>query len=131
MFAVSFLNLSATIQTVQHFHRIHLVCAGTDGHLSGEDVLLAGAIVEALHRCTFEVESCDGSRLALATWQQHFPSRPPSGQLASALESTQGGRNLMRLGLGADLLRCALIDQAPVIVRRTARHPATFSGTRN
>ena len=137
MFAVSFLNLSVTALAVKHFNSVHLVCAGTDGNVSGEDVLLAGALIEKLQRAVIGVELCDSSRLAIAFWRYHFPaprangqrtnSLPARSQLSEAFASTLGGRNLVRLGFDADLARCAAIDQAAVVVRRSTRSPAVFN----
>ena len=42
----AFVNLSPLCEAIRNRSNIHLVCAGTDGQISREDVLLAGAIVD-------------------------------------------------------------------------------------
>lgn len=122
MLAVSFLNLSATVQAVTQVESLHLVCAGTNGCVSGEDVLLAGAIISKLLSRNAMIKLCDSSRLARSFWNDN----PDRLALADRLRQSLGARNLIRLGLGADVDLCAAIDQSSKLVRRTLRSPATF-----
>src|SRR6185295_19285104 len=46
--AGAFANLSALCSTLSECERVGLVCAGTDGEATEEDLLLAGAMVEQL-----------------------------------------------------------------------------------
>ncbi|KAA1260266.1 putative 2-phosphosulfolactate phosphatase [Rubripirellula obstinata] len=124
MLAVSFLNLSATAMEVAHANTVHLVCAGTNGSISGEDVLLAGAVVEKLMSKQPSAQACDSSRIAQAFWNNN-PKRMP---LEDRLRESLGARNLIRLGMTSDIGLCAAVDQASVIVRRVRRVPATFVG---
>lgn len=124
MLAVSFLNLSATVQSVAQANTLHLVCAGTNGCVSGEDVLLAGAIVDKLTSRDASVELCDSSRLAQAFWLNNADRL----SLEARLKQSLGARNLIRLGLGDDIGLCAAVDQTNVLVRRVRRAPATFVG---
>ena len=41
-------NLSALVESLQEEQSVHLLCAGTGGHVTREDQLAAGAIVDAL-----------------------------------------------------------------------------------
>ena len=122
MLAVSFLNLSATAKAVANANTVHLVCAGTNGSVSGEDVLLAGAIVEKLASKHPLVELCDSSRLAKSFWNNNADSL----SLEVRLKQSLGARNLIQLGMGSDVGLCAAVDQTNVLVRRVRRVPATF-----
>jgi 2-phosphosulfolactate phosphatase len=108
--AGSFLNLSAVEASIRDEPRIDILCAGTDGFESREDILAAGAIVEQL-----VARDCDGWQLdeaaqaALAEWQRR-------GQdLAVELRSTPGGANLLSIEMDHDLVDCARIDTLSIV----------------
>lgn len=93
---------------------IHLVCAGTDGEVTEEDVLAAGAILDA----------AGGTRLdaAAAAALEHFRetirgATDPVAPLAAALAESRGGRNLRAIGMAADIGDAAAIDTIPVVPR--------------
>lgn len=127
MLAVSFLNLSVSVQQVAHANVVHLICAGTNGHVSGEDVLLAGAICQQLVSRRSPTQLCDSSKMAMAFWHSSQNPQQASSSLLDRLTQSLGAQNLLRLGLGADLNDCARIDQAGVVVTRIQRTPATFA----
>lgn len=83
---------------------VHLVCAGTGGEVALEDAACAGAIVETLAARAPGVDLDDAGRLALAAWER------ARGDLRAFLSQGRGGRNLLALGLGADIDACAEID---------------------
>jgi 2-phosphosulfolactate phosphatase len=99
---------------------IHIVCAGTVGKVSTEDSLFAGALVDLLLENgapsepsgdqAFDV--CDAARLVLAHWKT--VSGSPDG-LFQAMKAGSGGRNLMRLGLEADIRTAAALDQVDLV----------------
>jgi 2-phosphosulfolactate phosphatase len=125
----SFLNLAAVVGYASRYPTLHLICAGTDGQITGEDVLLAGAILCRLadsQSVAFENDSC-----ALAThyWQGNNGSEQ-SVPLASRFASTLGGRNLIAAGFESDLSLCAAIDVTGVIPRCIARAPYRFVADR-
>lgn len=138
LLAVSFLNLSATLHRIENCNRLHIICAGTNDHVSREDVLLAGAIVRDLLDSKPRLVICDSSKLAQSAWRQVFPTtsiHPNNDRLpircdvlARELRDTLGGRNLIELGFGDDLVRCAQIDSRAVVVERIARNPSAFVG---
>lgn len=121
----SFLNLSAIVDAVGDVASVHLVCAGTDGHITGEDVLLAGAIAETLTRRSPSADSCDATSIAIAWWRDRVGAMDAE-KLTEALAKTRGGRNLIRVGYGDDLARCAAIDSLPVVPNRTSLSPTRF-----
>lgn len=142
VYGVSFLNLTRTLSRIRHHGRVQIVCAGTDGFLSGEDVLLAGAMAEGLLLANPDAKLCDSTMLAMESWQYRLGAQrhlghchqshwhpghwPNQETLAMALRETRGGRNLVRLGFEADLRRCAAIDALPILVKRVSRDPSLF-----
>ena len=93
---------------------IHLVCAGTDGHVTDEDVLAAGAILEAA--------GCD-ERLdeAAEAARERFRAVAAAGRdgleqrIATAFRTARGGANLIALGMESDLALAAAIDSLAVV----------------
>lgn len=128
MFAASFLNLSAVVSKIRSADSVHLVCAGTNGEITAEDVLLAGAIADRLFK-QIDVESVgDDTILARQLWLAWMgeESAGPNERLAQRLTQTQGGRNLIEVGYQADLARCAAIDLFDIVPQRIATEPNTF-----
>ncbi len=123
-------NRGAVVEAVKAEREIHLVCAGTRGEVSREDVLAAGAMVERLLDCDginggpSGWQCNDSARIARDTWRQvvgdsrRFESLDRQQQvrlLAAALRETQGGRNLRAIGLDADLLQAARLDDSSCV----------------
>jgi len=119
----SFLNLSAVVASVRGEARIDILCAGTDGQMTMEDFLAAGAIVYGL---------CQPIGTFCTNWNMNYMAHAArdewdllefyaehTGQkliehLAIELQGTQGGSNLLGIGLGRDLVDCAQIDRLSV-----------------
>ena len=88
---------------------------------SREDVLCAGAISELLLD-TVADESLinDQTRIAVDCWRAGVPhgARPPkalAGELSLALHDTQGGRNLVAIGLEHDIDSAAEVDRFDIV----------------
>jgi 2-phosphosulfolactate phosphatase len=132
MVVASFLNLSATIQRLREAGTVHLICAGTNGQVTAEDVLLAGAICEELNRKEQIDFVGDDTILARQLWLGWMGSTKQTAlgdrqtALAARLAQSQGGRNLVALGYHADLQFCAQIDRLEVVPERISSSPATF-----
>jgi 2-phosphosulfolactate phosphatase len=99
---------------------VHLVCAGTDGEITAEDLLGAGAILDAAARlpegATDRLD--ESARAALAD----FRSVVGGGQgaataLACVFATSLGGRNLIDIGMEDDLAPSAAIDALSVVPR--------------
>ncbi|HEY1859109.1 MAG TPA: 2-phosphosulfolactate phosphatase [Gemmataceae bacterium] len=100
-----FVNFSAICEQLRQDSRpVHIVCAGTDGAVTLEDTLLAGAFVDYLCDAG-EVRLNDGARLAWDCYETH------GRVLLGALEISQGGANLRELGYDDDIRAAAQIDQ--------------------
>jgi 2-phosphosulfolactate phosphatase len=109
----AFVNLSAAVTVVSDEPRLDIVCAGTDGGITGEDVLAAGALVRKvlLHGSW---RANDEAWIAQDVWSR-FAERPEL--LAEALRASHGGQNLLALGMAADIERSAEIDRYDVVPR--------------
>jgi 2-phosphosulfolactate phosphatase len=131
MVTASFLNLSAVIDSLRGFASVHLVCAGTEGEVTAEDVLLAGAIACECETRYQAVADDDQSMLARQLWRSWFPAArnpplPDPIDLGRRLRETRGGKNLLARGYPQDLDRCAAIDTAGVVPERTELSPTIF-----
>jgi 2-phosphosulfolactate phosphatase len=106
----AFVNRDALLRVLQSDGRpVHLVCAGTDGHLTGEDILFAGEIAASLEPAEPDVQT----QLAIDYWQAR--SADPA-VFQGTIRSSRGGQNLLRLGMSADIDRaaeCDLFDLVP------------------
>jgi 2-phosphosulfolactate phosphatase len=117
----AFSNLSAAVASIQHEPRIDVLCAGTDGNETREDILAAGAIVSrfiersrgscALNQAAVDARLLWDDVVARATLRR----RPLSDQLADELRNTEGGRNLLGIDLDRDLVDCAQIDRLNIV----------------
>jgi 2-phosphosulfolactate phosphatase len=105
--AASLLNLEAVAARIGGGD-VLLVCAGTDGHVSIEDVYLAGRLSALL-----DGERSDGAQIAEAVAAAY-----PTAQ--EALEASRGAIGLRREGLEADIAFCAqesIVDAVPRLAR--------------
>jgi 2-phosphosulfolactate phosphatase len=114
----SFLNLSAVAASVKDEPRIDILCAGTDGKQTMEDFYTAGAIVYGLckPRQSRETKLNEMAQAAKDEWELSIFHAKHVGQdlvehLADNLRSTEGGRNLIGIGLDQDIVDCAQIDR--------------------
>ncbi len=113
----SFVNYSAVLGEFDGDLPIHLICAGTGGRITREDVLFAGAIIERLSGTVVDPQGLnDEARIAQDVWRNSMGAyRPPdehaSQRIAEVLQNCQGGRNLKNLGLQADIVDAATVDR--------------------
>lgn len=98
---------------------VHMLCAGTRGKITREDVLFAGAAIDELIGSGAVDESAqnDQARIARATWRNAIGDRSPvsSAALAAELRHTQGGRNVIAIHLERDIDAAAQLDSLPVV----------------
>ena len=121
---------------------IHLVCAGTDGEVTEEDLLTAGAILDAAGRlpgadgdrrdasATAALEMFRGVLSAPSTEGRVEAHAIAAAAIAAAFATSRGGRNLIELGMRADLPAAAAIDSLRVVPRldRGAREDEATTG---
>jgi 2-phosphosulfolactate phosphatase len=121
IYAASFNNLASVVSALASESEISIVCAGTDGEVTDEDLLLAGAILDRLSYKGDDVAAMDVFKL----WQ----SFQASGiSLAEYLGNTLGGRNLIAAGYQNDILFCAQVDTTTALPTVKSRDPITFGG---
>ncbi len=121
----AFVNRQAVVDRLHADQRpVHLVCAGTDGEITGEDVLFAGAVVEALQqrhasgRLTAQRWTLnDCAVIARGFWRQSVGANSLVGGdenlsagIEAAMRVTHGGRNLIELGYDNDISLCSAVD---------------------
>jgi 2-phosphosulfolactate phosphatase len=104
---------------------VHLVCAGTEGAVTEEDLLAAGAILDAASRLPgAEADALDGPAAVAISLYRSTVARGPTvpDAIVHAFANSLGGRNLIELGMGRDLTASAAIDSLPM-----PRSPTRFS----
>jgi len=103
----AFLNLSAIADLLaRQTGDVALLCAGTKGRRSEDDVACAGAIAEKLDS---HFALSDTARVAVRSWKRML--RAP----LKFLRSTEGGRPLLTIGLERDIRDVARRDSHTVI----------------
>jgi 2-phosphosulfolactate phosphatase len=104
-----FVNYSAVCEQLRQDARpVHIVCAGTDGTVTLEDTLLAGALVDFLCEVG-EVRLNDAGRLAWDCFENH------GRVLLGALQVSRGGTQLRELGYDDDIQAAAQVDQFALV----------------
>ncbi|WP_417378714.1 2-phosphosulfolactate phosphatase [Gimesia sp.] len=105
----SFLNLAAVVNELsQSSGVVYLVCAGTDGAITGEDCLCAGAIAAGLQSVSSPELTLDDATRMVVDYYQSQTSSP--GGLLTAMRASQGGRNLIQRGFEEDIRLCSERD---------------------
>ncbi len=117
---------------------IHLVCAGTDGEVTEEDLLAAGAILDAARSLPgASGDTLDATAVAAAelfrgvvTGVGAASGNGATAAITAAFATSRGGRNLIELGMQADLPAAAAIDSLTVVPRldRGPRGDAAVAG---
>ena len=115
-------NRQALVDEIASAPRIDILCAGTNGQVSRDDLLAAGAICHELLSRTSALtwESNQWAEAVLREWQELLTTAKAMGrtvneQFAIELRATQGGKGLLALGYDADLVLCAQLDTLDVI----------------
>ena len=119
IYLASFVNASAVAKILMGLENIHLLCAGTDGIVGKDDVLLAGMLVERLHKFGGRTYQLNVQALtAKEFWMNAFALPQALGaepidpeQLEKELRKSDGAKNLLALGRDADILAAAQIDK--------------------
>ena len=112
----SLVNLAALAERlVSQTRPVHLVCAGTRGQISGEDVLCAGALAVRL-KASWGIDDVpdDPARIAVDYFEAHATD---DESLLRGVRDGLGGRDLVELGYEDDIRRAATRDLFHVIPR--------------
>ena len=129
----AFVNQSATVEALKVDGRpIHLVCAGTDGSISLEDSMFAGAIAHEIDTWAWQESegkanpiareddlppdtllANDEAEIAASLWRETESIIEEGYSLADALGDGKGGRRVLELGLETDIDDAAYLDRFP------------------
>jgi 2-phosphosulfolactate phosphatase len=113
VFIGAFSNYSAVCRELAGAGEIAVVCAGTDGQVTREDVLFAGAVVDDLLR-NGKVDLNDQAEIAADAWRtavRMLTDRP----LGVTLRDSRGGRNLIDIGQESDIDLAAQMDRFDIV----------------
>lgn len=132
----AFVNASVVSEALTGEEQLHLLCAGTRGEITREDVLLAGLLAEQIL-----VGLDDGAQPAeindqLLMARQCFRASVTPGaagdieeRLRRELRRTQGGRNLVAIGLDRDIEAAARVDRFAIVPELDPRRWAIAVGS--
>jgi 2-phosphosulfolactate phosphatase len=113
----AFSNLPSTVAYLRgNPEEVHIVCAGTEGRISLEDSLLAGAIVTGLPARRL---GNDEAEIVSRLWQSADMDDEAlrDQRLVGIISRGRGGRRVRQIGLQADICAAATFDRC----RFTAR----------
>jgi 2-phosphosulfolactate phosphatase len=110
-----FVNLSELCRGLAQETRVDLVCAGTNGEVTREDVLLAGAIARELRNANCGAFCNDEAEIAADAWRGVAARITEGSALADFLRASRGGRNLVEVGHGDDIPLAAMIDRFDLV----------------
>lgn len=102
-------NADAVAEALLPESHITLLCSGTEGYISTEDVLGAGALIDSLSSRTKIHLDSD------VAWMAHQLFRSQRGDLLVALSNSRGGRNVIAAGLTPDLTFCAKLNSSATV----------------
>jgi len=114
LYAGALVNARAVAAAIakESFAELFLVCAGRTSGVALEDLLGAGAILDALLGKGAELRTLsDGARLSLELFRRE------RARLPAFLGECESGRNLTRLGSGDDVALCSQLDVLRVAPR--------------
>ena len=119
VFVAAFVNAAAVVAKLLDRQKIHIICGGTDGRISDDDVLVAGLLVDRIQRQTATAYQENTQALtAREFWLNAFPlpqaigaETLPAERLAERMRTTLGAQNLINLGLDADILAASQLDR--------------------
>ena len=117
VFVGAFVNIGNVIDAVSQHDNIHLLCAGTDGHITREDVLAAGAMSEIVMLRHLSLTANDEAQIAVDAWQAVTQGIHDAATIARCLKASAGGRNLQAIGQESDTRLAAAVNMVPVVPR--------------
>lgn len=123
VFAGAFVNLSAVAERLRSEDQVTIVCAGTDGEETEEDILFAGALIDRLGQWEIDVILDDGATDAADQWHSFLNA---GGSLVDKLSRSRGGRNLVLAGYLKDIEDCAQVSSLSAVPVMATREPITL-----
>jgi 2-phosphosulfolactate phosphatase len=115
----AFVNLAAVGSVLSDGTHVDVVCAGTNGQITREDALLAGAIADlAAARDDWRLD--DSAAIARDAWLNvtaNVAGGDLKATLIEAMRASHGGRNLIQIGLERDIELAAEVDRFSIVPR--------------
>ena len=117
-------NLTALTDVLIDQPLVTVVCSGTDGWITSEDVIFGGALMDHLIQARTAAgkpvgKLTDTAGIALNHWQNTKrnvdQADGSSGTLADVFRNARGGINLVRIGHDPDIVFASQIDKVPVV----------------
>ena len=110
VYIASFLNAGAVVEYLQNEENIAILCAGTNGKESEEDLLLAGCLT-ARWTARKNYQLNEAAKRVAGLWNDSIDA----AALETLLRETTGGKAVLRLGLDADLVASAQLDTINIV----------------
>ena len=120
----AFVNLQAVVRQLLNAEKAVVLCAGTYGKVTGEDVAFAGAVVSRMKKSAPDLKLNDQAMIAESFWRQIELRTETGDRLSDVLCECFGGRNLLPLNYQPDIEFCAHVDlysTVPELNRETGR----------
>lgn len=119
VFVAAFVNSAAVVKRLLDREKVCILCSGSDGRASEDDLLLAGLLVDRLqhsggifHKQNSQAVNARVFWLNSLGLPQAIGSEPLGpDRLTSVLRKTVGARRLIALGLDDDIRAAAQIDR--------------------
>ncbi len=119
VFAAALVNAQAVCDRLAGEEAIHILCAGTRGQISRDDVLVAGLLVERLQRASGDAYTLNAQAItARENWRYSFAlpvavdAEPMQiDRLVEALRNSLAGQHLIEFGYEEDIVAAAQLDR--------------------
>jgi 2-phosphosulfolactate phosphatase len=108
-------NLSAVRTAVSTCQRVDIVCAGTDGQPTEEDLFAAGAIAQGLSLRWMMDEPPAVSRRLWKRLTERFSGDELTARIVAAISDSRGARNLQQIGFERDIEIAARVDVFAIV----------------
>jgi 2-phosphosulfolactate phosphatase len=128
------INLQALVDQISVDEPLTIVCSGTDGEITSEDTIFAGALVERIlqkkqllaprtvlprqdriHPSQYHERLSDRALIALNHWQQTCEAIAQGASLFDFFRVARGGVNLVKIGMEVDIAFAAQVDTTNLV----------------
>ncbi len=124
------INLTAISEQIDDEEPVTVVCSGTDGFITSEDVIFAGALMHMLAERNSggtvrgnngspenngHHELSDMAKIAANHWRHTSRMVDQGTEMADFFRKARGGINLVRIGHDDDIVFASQVDTVPVV----------------
>ena len=107
----AFINFTAVADAISSHTKVNIICSGTNGEITLEDTLLAGALAARRQ----ESQQNDQALLAVDLWRSCEQTEDLSQSIFDKLLVSRGGKNLHQAGMVSDIKLCAQLDTYSIL----------------